>query len=104
MEHLPQTKGKGVLMFAKRRQRMDEISAEHEEMRRKGIPVDAIEETKREIVMPPPQESKQSPQDFYARQEKHYQGQPFQKSSLEFLESAVALIEGLCPFEINYEE
>lgn len=40
MEKLPQTKGKGVLMFAQRRQRMDEIAAEHEEMRRRGIPVE----------------------------------------------------------------
>lgn len=96
MEHLPQTKGKGVLMFAKRRQRMDEISAEHEEMRRKGIPVDAIEETKREIVMPPPQESKQSPQDLYARQEKHYQGQPFQ---LQMLQQSANSMNGLDPHQ-----
>uniref|UniRef100_A0A4W4DYX1 PDZ domain-containing protein n=1 Tax=Electrophorus electricus TaxID=8005 RepID=A0A4W4DYX1_ELEEL len=38
MNTLPETKGKGALMFAQRRQRMDEIAAEHEEMRRKGIP------------------------------------------------------------------
>ncbi|TSL34589.1 Synaptopodin-2 [Bagarius yarrelli] len=33
MNALPETKGKGALMFAQRRQRMDEISAEHEDMR-----------------------------------------------------------------------
>ncbi|KAK9972508.1 hypothetical protein ABG768_025812 [Culter alburnus] len=44
MEALPETKGKGALMFAQRRQRMDEIVAEHEEMRRKGIPVEAIQD------------------------------------------------------------
>lgn len=45
MECLPETKGKGALMFAQRRQRMDEISAEHEELRRQGIPVEAVQET-----------------------------------------------------------
>ncbi|XP_062865241.1 synaptopodin-2 [Trichomycterus rosablanca] len=37
MQQLPQTKGKGLLMFAQRRQRIDEITAEQEEMRRKSI-------------------------------------------------------------------
>ncbi|XP_056421706.1 synaptopodin-2 isoform X2 [Hyla sarda] len=37
MEELPATKGKGVLMFAKRKQRMDEISAEQEEIRKQSI-------------------------------------------------------------------
>ncbi|KAJ8411122.1 hypothetical protein AAFF_G00181570 [Aldrovandia affinis] len=45
MERLPETKGKGVLMFAQRRQRIDEITAEHEEMRRKGLPVEGLPET-----------------------------------------------------------
>ncbi|XP_066576739.1 synaptopodin-2 [Amia ocellicauda] len=40
MERLPETKGKGALMFAKRRQRVDQITAEQEEMRRQGIPVE----------------------------------------------------------------
>uniref|UniRef100_A0A4W5QYS1 Synaptopodin 2b n=1 Tax=Hucho hucho TaxID=62062 RepID=A0A4W5QYS1_9TELE len=44
MEHLPETRGKGVAMFAQRRQRMDEIALEHEEMRRKGLPVEGIVE------------------------------------------------------------
>ncbi|KAJ8416423.1 hypothetical protein AAFF_G00357110 [Aldrovandia affinis] len=43
MECLPDTKGKGALMFAQRRQRMDEIAAEHEEMRSKGIPVEGVQ-------------------------------------------------------------
>ncbi|XP_040037417.2 uncharacterized protein synpo2a isoform X2 [Gasterosteus aculeatus] len=42
MECLPETKGKGASMFAQRRQRMDEISAEHDELRRQGIPVEAV--------------------------------------------------------------
>uniref|UniRef100_A0A673ZA62 Synaptopodin 2 n=1 Tax=Salmo trutta TaxID=8032 RepID=A0A673ZA62_SALTR len=42
MEQLPETKGKGVAMFVQRRQRMDEIALEHEEMRRKGLPVEGI--------------------------------------------------------------
>ncbi|KAI5104338.1 synaptopodin-2-like [Silurus meridionalis] len=33
MNALPETRGKGALMFAQRRQRIDEIAAEHEEMR-----------------------------------------------------------------------
>ncbi|CDQ64218.1 unnamed protein product [Oncorhynchus mykiss] len=44
MEQLPETKGKGVAMFVQRRQRMDEIALEHEEMRRKGLPVKGIVE------------------------------------------------------------
>ncbi|TKS68254.1 Synaptopodin-2 Myopodin [Collichthys lucidus] len=42
MEALPETKGKGVLMFAQRRKRMDEIVAEQEELRSKGIPAETI--------------------------------------------------------------
>ncbi|KAG9480265.1 hypothetical protein GDO78_011983 [Eleutherodactylus coqui] len=37
MEELPETKGKGVLMFARRKQRMDQISAEQEEMRKHSV-------------------------------------------------------------------
>ncbi|XP_041634727.1 synaptopodin-2 isoform X2 [Cheilinus undulatus] len=47
MECLPETKGKGALMFAQRRQRMDEISAEHEELRRHGIPVEGVLEAEK---------------------------------------------------------
>lgn len=43
MDALPDTKGKGVLMFAQRRKRMDEIVSEHEELRSKGIPVETSE-------------------------------------------------------------
>ncbi|KAI5609995.1 synaptopodin-2-like [Silurus asotus] len=44
MNELPETRGKGALMFAQRRQRIDEIAAEHEEMRSKGIPVESVQE------------------------------------------------------------
>ncbi|CAI9547135.1 unnamed protein product, partial [Staurois parvus] len=37
MEELPETKGKGVLMFARRKQRMDQITAEQEELRKHSI-------------------------------------------------------------------
>ncbi|XP_025046470.1 synaptopodin-2 isoform X2 [Pelodiscus sinensis] len=37
MQMLPESKGKGALMFAKRRQRMDEITAEQEEMKLHGM-------------------------------------------------------------------
>ncbi|KAM3622952.1 uncharacterized protein V6R79_005333 [Siganus canaliculatus] len=44
MEALPDTKGKGVLMFAQRRKRMDEIASEHEELRSKGMPTEILAE------------------------------------------------------------
>nr|XP_015802509.2 synaptopodin-2 isoform X1 [Nothobranchius furzeri] len=47
MECLPETKGKGALMFVQRRQRMDEITAEHEELRRQGIPVEGVQEAEK---------------------------------------------------------
>ncbi|CAJ1086312.1 synaptopodin-2 [Xyrichtys novacula] len=50
MECLPETKGKGALMFAQRRQRMDEISAEHDELRRQGIPVEGVIEAEKKIT------------------------------------------------------
>ncbi|XP_053347536.1 synaptopodin-2-like isoform X2 [Clarias gariepinus] len=55
MNALPETKGKGALMFAQRRQRIDEISAEHEEMRSKGIPVEGIQQAEKNYqeVNPP---------------------------------------------------
>ncbi|XP_072261873.1 synaptopodin-2 isoform X2 [Pyxicephalus adspersus] len=37
MEELPETKGKGVLMFARRKQRMDQITAEQEEVRKHSV-------------------------------------------------------------------
>ncbi|XP_040186092.1 synaptopodin-2 [Rana temporaria] len=37
MEELPETKGKGVLMFERRKQRMDQISAEQEEVRKHSM-------------------------------------------------------------------
>ncbi|XP_076150273.1 synaptopodin 2b [Alosa pseudoharengus] len=62
MEKLPQTKGKGVLMFAQRRQRMDEIAAEHEEMRSRGIPVEGVRNPEPETPKPfTPEESYASP-------------------------------------------
>ncbi|XP_067297739.1 synaptopodin-2 [Pseudorasbora parva] len=97
MEHLPQTKGKGVLMFAKRRQRMDELSVEQEEMRRKGIPVDAIVEPVGQIAKRPPQEeSTQVPQDFYERQQQQYQEQPIQQKMMP--QSANGM-NGLDPYQ-----
>ncbi|XP_049427480.1 synaptopodin-2 [Epinephelus fuscoguttatus] len=47
MEALPETKGKGVLMFAQRRKRMDEIVSEREEQRNKALPVETITEHER---------------------------------------------------------
>uniref|UniRef100_A0A3P8U0Q6 Synaptopodin 2 n=1 Tax=Amphiprion percula TaxID=161767 RepID=A0A3P8U0Q6_AMPPE len=50
MECLPETKGKGALMFAQRRQRMDEISAEHDELRRQGMPVEGVQEVEKKVM------------------------------------------------------
>ncbi len=47
MEALPETKGKGVLMFAERRKRMDEIVSAQEELRNKGTPVERLTEPER---------------------------------------------------------
>ncbi|XP_054460516.1 synaptopodin-2 [Anoplopoma fimbria] len=44
MDALPETKGKGVMMFAQRRIRMDEIVSEHEDLRNKGLAVEALRE------------------------------------------------------------
>jgi len=41
-----ETKGKGVMMFAQRRHRMDEIVSEHEDLRNKGLPVETLREPK----------------------------------------------------------
>ncbi|XP_059211429.1 synaptopodin-2 isoform X2 [Centropristis striata] len=49
MECLPETRGKGALMFAQRRLRMDEIAAEHEELRRQGIPVESVSVAEKKI-------------------------------------------------------
>uniref|UniRef100_A0A7N6FGU1 Synaptopodin 2b n=1 Tax=Anabas testudineus TaxID=64144 RepID=A0A7N6FGU1_ANATE len=44
MEALPATKGKGVLMFAQRRKRLDELVTEHEELTSKELPVEVFAE------------------------------------------------------------
>lgn len=44
MDVLPETKGKGVLMFAQRRKRIDEIVTEHEKLRSEGLPVEVLTE------------------------------------------------------------
>ncbi|KAA0722309.1 Synaptopodin-2 Genethonin-2 [Triplophysa tibetana] len=83
MEHLPETKGKGVLMFVKRRQRMDELSAEQEEMRLKSITEVAFEESEVEIAKPAAQEEgTQIPLDGYVRQQHQFQEQPYQQQIL----------------------
>ncbi|KAF7666249.1 hypothetical protein LDENG_00112770 [Lucifuga dentata] len=46
MEALPETKGKGVMMFAQRRKRMDEIMSDHEELKNKELPAKAMIEPK----------------------------------------------------------
>lgn len=68
-------------MFAKRRQRMDELSAEQEEMRLQSITEDAFVEFEVENAKPAPQvEGTQVPLDSYVRQQ--YQEQPYQQQIL----------------------
>lgn len=95
MECLPETKGKGALMFAQRRQRMDEIAAEHEELRRHGIPVEGVQEAEKDLAenpyMQPAVEShvymdvsahQQSQQQQF--QQYHQQQQIFQQQQQEY--------------------
>lgn len=70
-------------MFEKRRQRMDELSAEQEEMRLKRITEDAFVEYEVENAKPAPQvEGTQVPLDGYVRQQPQYQEQPYQQQIL----------------------
>lgn len=47
MDVLPETKGKGLLMFAQRRKRIDELVSEIEDERSDGFPEDVLKETQR---------------------------------------------------------
>ncbi|KAM4595826.1 synaptopodin-2 [Fundulus diaphanus] len=47
MDVLPETKGKGLLMFAQRRKRIDELVSEQEEERSEGFPEDVLKEAQR---------------------------------------------------------
>uniref|UniRef100_A0A3B3XMY0 Synaptopodin 2 n=1 Tax=Poecilia mexicana TaxID=48701 RepID=A0A3B3XMY0_9TELE len=47
MDVLPETKGKGLLMFEQRRKRIDELVSEQEEERSEGFPEDVLIETQR---------------------------------------------------------
>ncbi|KAM6940203.1 synaptopodin-2 [Xenentodon cancila] len=49
MEALPETKGKGVFMFAQRRKRMDALVSDHEELSKK-LPVEAMTELQSQEV------------------------------------------------------
>ncbi|KTG37536.1 hypothetical protein cypCar_00007302 [Cyprinus carpio] len=76
---------------------MDELSAEQEEMRRKGTPVDAFDEPEGKTVKPPQQErSIQAPQDIYIRQQQQYQDQSFQQQMLPQSENGM---NGLDPYQ-----
>ncbi|XP_041821325.1 synaptopodin-2 isoform X2 [Chelmon rostratus] len=97
MECLPETKGKGALMFAQRRQRMDEISAEHEELRRHGMPVEGVLAAEKKTVEQSYMQSKteghaymdvnihqqsqqqQEYQQQYYEQQQNYQQQQYQQ-------------------------
>lgn len=61
MEALPETRGKGVLMFAQRRKRMDEIVSEQEALWNKEIPVKT-----------PPEPKYREEQNIYDAEKKYY--------------------------------
>ncbi|XP_066508739.1 synaptopodin-2 [Hoplias malabaricus] len=82
MEQLPQTKGKGVLMFAQRRQRIDEIAAQHEEMRQKGLPVEAFVEPDT-CAGAFQEENVPVPHDVQSRQQQQYQEQLYQQQMFQ---------------------
>ncbi|XP_019711544.1 synaptopodin-2-like, partial [Hippocampus comes] len=81
MECLPETKGKGALMFAQRRQRMDEIAAEHEELRRQGMPVEGAQKVEAAYTQPAVENhaymdvNQQQQYQQYQQQQQQYQQQ-----------------------------
>ncbi|XP_057711100.1 synaptopodin-2 isoform X2 [Corythoichthys intestinalis] len=81
MECLPETKGKGALMFAQRRQRMDEIAAEHEELRRQGMPVEGAKAEPDQAYMDVNVHQQQQYQQYQEQQyyEQQQQQQQFQQ-------------------------
>nr|XP_046184252.1 synaptopodin-2-like isoform X1 [Oncorhynchus gorbuscha] len=87
MEQLPNTTGKGATMFAQRRQRMDEIVGEHEEMRRQGIPVEGVQEVEKHAANQQMEErsymqattEKQAYMDFSVHQKQQQQYQKYQE-------------------------
>lgn len=91
MEHLPQTKGKGLLMFARRRQRIDEIAAEHEELRSKGIPVEAFVEPEIDASLktPPQQAIPPFQQNGESKQQLNYQDHQTQQQIIHHLNTGI---------------
>ncbi|XP_024229415.1 synaptopodin-2 isoform X2 [Oncorhynchus tshawytscha] len=87
MEQLPNTTGKGATMFAQRRQRMDEIVGEHEEMRRQGIPVEGVQEVEKHAAYQQMEErsymqattERQAYMDFSVHQKQQQQYQKYQE-------------------------
>nr|XP_029522778.1 synaptopodin-2-like isoform X4 [Oncorhynchus nerka] len=87
MEQLPNTTGKGATMFAQRRQRMDEIVGEHEEMRRQGIPVEGVQEVEKHAANQQMEErsymqattERQAYMDFSVNQKQQQQYQKYQE-------------------------
>lgn len=93
MEQLPQAKGKGVLMFARRRQRIDEIAAEHEELRSKGIPVEAFVEPEiDEFLKIPPQDDI-----LPVQSQLKYQNHQTQQQIFQQLNTGINGLESLVP-------
>uniref|UniRef100_A0AAR2KPR5 Synaptopodin 2b n=1 Tax=Pygocentrus nattereri TaxID=42514 RepID=A0AAR2KPR5_PYGNA len=100
MEQLPHTKGKGVLMFAQRRQRIDEITAQHEEMRQKGIPVEAFVESETVAPSMPTLREENVPvhQDVHVKQQPQYQEQQYQQQMYQQPNTGV---NGLDPYQVS---
>ncbi|KAM9331444.1 synaptopodin-2 [Gastrophryne carolinensis] len=64
MEELPETKGKGVLMFARRRQRMEQLTAEQEELQKHSVEerISVSENVNNEVVYQAQQQQYQAQQ------------------------------------------
>ncbi|XP_077598588.1 uncharacterized protein synpo2a isoform X2 [Stigmatopora nigra] len=79
MECLPETKGKGAMMFAQRRQRMDDIAAEHEELRRHGIPVEGAKAEPDQAYMDVNVQQQYQEQQYFEQQQYQHQIQQQQQ-------------------------
>uniref|UniRef100_A0A3B4AFK1 Uncharacterized protein n=1 Tax=Periophthalmus magnuspinnatus TaxID=409849 RepID=A0A3B4AFK1_9GOBI len=80
MEGLPETQGKGALMFAQRRKRMDEIVSEHEELRSKGLPVEG----------PVPESEPTAPPNIYEPNETYVYSSNYTEQPVDNLEDTNA--------------
>ncbi|XP_037116531.1 synaptopodin-2 isoform X1 [Syngnathus acus] len=84
MECLPETKGKGALMFAQRRQRMDEIAAEQED-RRQAVPVEVAQKVETAYVRSAGEDHAYMDVNLHQQQQyQQYQQQQYQQQQQQY--------------------